>query len=206
MKDLFSGLLLYEITLLILGVILFLILSAGLLYYIIKKEQIKKLLLFFLLPILMIGYPSIKEISVSKDRIALVKYQDMLITNPEDSVAREKVEEYTGKLEERASTTDDMVRISKSNLLLGNSREAAYYANKALDKDSTHEQARDLKKLVSVQETLKEQLQATDNPEREETIVNNMMDTVKVVQEYSNLKPFLMQNAGSSSVSRLRNP
>src|SRR5690554_2806483 len=115
MENIFSGLLLYEITLLVLGVILFLILSAGLLYYIIKKEQIKKLLLFFLLPIVMIGYPSIKEISISKDRIALIKNQEDLVNNPDDSVAIQKVEEITEKLESRASSAEDMVQISKSN-------------------------------------------------------------------------------------------
>src|SRR5690606_502998 len=119
MKDLFSGLLLYEITLLILGVFLFLILCIGLLYYIIKKEQIKKLLLFFILPIVMIGYPSIKEISISKDKIAIVTYQERLLENPSDTLAREKLEEYTEKLKGRASTTDDMIQMSKSNLLLG---------------------------------------------------------------------------------------
>lgn len=65
MKDLFDGLLLYEITLLMLGVFLFLILSIGLLYYIIKKEQIAKLLFFFFIPIVMIGYPSITQITRS---------------------------------------------------------------------------------------------------------------------------------------------
>jgi hypothetical protein len=50
----------------------------------------------------MIGYPSIKEISISKDRIALIKYQDLLVENPSDSLAMEKVEEYTEKLEGRA--------------------------------------------------------------------------------------------------------
>jgi hypothetical protein len=67
MKELLDGLLLYEITLLMLGVFLFLILSIGLLYYIIKKEQIAKLLFFFFIPIVMIGYPSITQITRSNN-------------------------------------------------------------------------------------------------------------------------------------------
>lgn len=202
MKELFSGLLLYEITLLVLGVFLFLILSAGLLYYIIKKEQIKKLLLFFLLPIVMIGYPSIKEISISKDRISLVKYQDMLIENPEDSVAREKVEEYTGKLEDRASGTDDMIRISKSKLLLGNNKEAVVFANKALAKDSTNQQAQDLKKLLSIQQKMTARTQAGKVSDREVKNMVNNLDTVQVVQEYSNLKPFLILQSQRNGISQ----
>jgi len=67
MKELLDGLLLYEITLLMLGVFLFLILSIGLLYYIIKKEQTAKLLFFFFIPIVMIGYPSITQITRSNN-------------------------------------------------------------------------------------------------------------------------------------------
>lgn len=158
MKDLFDGLLLYEITLLMLGVFLFLILSIGLLYYIIKKEQIKKLFFFFVFPIIMIGYPSIKEVSISKDRFTLTKYQEEYMENPEDSVAKQKVEEFTAKLEDRASSPKDIVQISKSYLLLGESRKATSLADKALEKEDTegtaNVEARDIKKLAAVQERL----------------------------------------------------
>jgi hypothetical protein len=193
MKHLFDGLLLYEVTLLILGVFLFLILSAGLLYYIIKKEQIKKLLLFFFVPIVMIGYPSIKEISISKDRIALIKYQDLLMENPADPAAREKVEEYTEKLERRASSAQDLVQISKSNLLLGNNEEAAVYADKALAKDNTNQNARDLRELVTVQEKMEEQVRRQPSVKRDTARLKSMMQEVEVSEEMNKLKPFLME-------------
>lgn len=156
MKDLFDGLLLYEITLLMLGVFLFLILSIGLLFYIIKKEQVKKLFFFFIFPIIMIGYPSIKEVSISKDRITLTKYQEEYMENPEDSVAKQKVEEYTARLEKRASSPEDIVQISKSYLLLGENRKATSLADKALEKEdeegTASEEARDIKQLAEIQE------------------------------------------------------
>jgi hypothetical protein len=156
MKELFDGLLLYEITLLMLGVFLFLILSIGLLFYIIKKEQVKKLFFFFIFPIIMIGYPSIKEVSISKDRITLTKHQEDYMENPRDSVAKQKVEEYTAKLEKRASSPEDIVQISKSYLLLGESRKATSLADKALEKEdeegTASEEARDIKKLAEIQE------------------------------------------------------
>jgi hypothetical protein len=159
MTELFDGLLLYEITLLMLGVLLFLILSIGLLFYIIKKEQIKKLFFFFIFPIIMIGYPSIKEVSISKDRFTLTKYQEEYMENPEDSLAKKKVEEFTAKLEDRASSPEDIVQISKSYLLLGENKKASSLADKALDKDGTtgtaNEEARDIKKLAEVQERLR---------------------------------------------------
>jgi len=133
METILNDLHLYELVLLFLGIFLFLILSAGLLYYIIKKEEIKKLLLFFPIPILMIGYPSVKEVSISSDKIAFSKYQEEYIQNPNDTVAKHKLEELTGKLEERAHTPEDIIQISKAKLLLGNTIEAIEYADKALE-------------------------------------------------------------------------
>ncbi|WP_299248479.1 hypothetical protein [uncultured Aquimarina sp.] len=132
MKTLLNDLHLYELILLFLGVFLFLILSAGLVYYILKKEEIKKLLLFFPIPILMIGYPSVKEITISSDKIAFSKYQEEYIQNPNDTITKQRLEELTEKLEERANTPEDIIQISKAKLLLGNAKEAIEYADKAI--------------------------------------------------------------------------
>jgi len=170
MKDLFDGLLLYEITLLILGVILFLILSIGLLYYIIKKEQLAKLLFFFFIPIVMIGYPSITQITISNDKIELSKLQNQVLDDPEDSVAVQKMEHLTEKLERRASSTEDLVQVGTSNLLLGNNEKAANLADKALTKDNTSAEARDVKKLATLQESIKRNpVREEVGPEREES-------------------------------------
>ncbi len=134
MKGLFDNLLLYEIVLLFLGVFLFLLLSFALIYYIIKKEEIKKLLLFFALPIVMIAYPSIQQISISSDKFELSKYQEAYIENPNDSVAKQKLEDLSAKLEKRAETPEENIQISKTKLLLGNPNEAIIYANKAIVK------------------------------------------------------------------------
>ncbi|WP_035085743.1 hypothetical protein [Aquimarina latercula] len=134
MKELMNDLHLYELVLLGLGVLLFLILSAGLVYYIVKKEEIKKLLFFFLIPILMIGYPSIQEFSISKDKIAFTKYHDEVISNPKDSLAKQRLSEVTEKLQKRAKTPEDIIKISEAKLLLGKSEEAIKYADKAIQK------------------------------------------------------------------------
>ncbi|MHA7059788.1 hypothetical protein ACWGOQ_0021350 [Aquimarina sp. M1] len=133
METLLNDLHLYELVLLFLGIFLFLILSSGLLYYIIKKEEIKKLLLFFPIPILMIGYPSIKEVTISNDKIAFSKYQEEYIQNPNDTIVKQKLKKITQKLEERAKTPEDIIQISKAKLLLGNTTEAIEYADKAIE-------------------------------------------------------------------------
>jgi hypothetical protein len=95
-------------------------------------------------------------VSISKDRITLTKHQEDYMENPRDSVAKQKVEEYTAKLEKRASSPEDIVQISKSYLLLGESRKATSLADKALEKEdeegTASEEARDIKKLAEIQE------------------------------------------------------
>ncbi|WP_378176248.1 hypothetical protein [Aquimarina sp. SS2-1] len=163
MKTLLNDLHLYELILLFLGVFLFLILSAGLVYYIIKKEEIKKLLLFFPIPVLMIGYPSIKEITISNDKIAFSKYQEEFIQNPNDTTAKQKFAKVTEKLESRVKTPEDIVKISKAKLLLDKPEEAIKYASRAIDAQTMNSsdtarqgivnQATQLKNLAQIQNT-----------------------------------------------------
>ncbi|TVQ14997.1 MAG: hypothetical protein EA361_06640 [Bacteroidetes bacterium] len=152
MNDLLSGLHLYEIVLLLLGIFLFVILSVGLMYYIIKKEKIKQLFLFYIFPIVMIGYPSIMEITVSKDRITLKKKQEELLNSPHDQELAEEVQELTEKLEGRSFTAEQRANISKSWLLLGDNNRSTLFADKALEKDENHQTAQSLKQLAIVME------------------------------------------------------
>jgi len=126
-----NDLYLYEIILLFLGIFLFLILSAGLIYYIIKKEEFKKLLYFFPVAILMIAYPSIKEIQINNHRLELASNLERFIDNPSDSTAYKNVKEYTQKLESRANTKEDYILLSKSYLALENPEKAIKTADRA---------------------------------------------------------------------------
>ncbi len=139
----------YELVLLFLGAFLFLILSGGLIYYILKKEEIKKLLFFFPIPILMMAYPSIKDINISSDKIELSKYQKQYEENPKDTVALEKIEELTEELETRVSSEEDLVQISKSNILLGQPEKAIAAANKVIEKRKSNLSAPNEDKMAS---------------------------------------------------------
>ncbi|MFD1614232.1 hypothetical protein [Gelatiniphilus marinus] len=136
MEKLFENLFIYEIVLLFLGVFLFMILCASLVYSVAKKHDIKKLLYFFAIPIIMIAYPSIQEIQIEKDKLAIVKYQDKVKNNPEDESAKEELAKITDKLEKRATTPADLAVISKSYLLLEKPEKAISFADKAINKDA----------------------------------------------------------------------
>lgn len=133
MESVLDNLHLYEIVLLFLGIFLFVILTAGLTYYIIKKEEFKKLLLFFPISIIMIGYPSIQEIRVEKDKIIIVKYMDKILEDPDNIEIQEELARITKKLEKRASTPEDLKVVSVANLLLGNSEKVIELTAKAID-------------------------------------------------------------------------
>ncbi len=186
-----DGLLLYEITLLILGVILFLILSIGLLLYIIKKEPLMKLLMFFFIPIVMIGYPSITQITISNDKIELSKLQKKVLENPRDSVAVKKMEQLTEKLERRAKTTEALVQVSTSNLLLGNNVKAVALADMALTKDQTSIAAKDIKSLATAQEKITD----TEGIAKDTVRVDSIFHGIRVTPEMTRLKPYLIQKS-----------
>ena len=132
METIFDNLFLYEIVMLFLGVFLFMLLCAGLVYYIIKRDDIKKLLFFFLIPIIMIGYPSIQEIQIEKDKFALRKFSNEVIENPNDTVAKNELIKVTEKLEKRATAIGDLRAVAEANLLLGNPDKAIDLTNKAI--------------------------------------------------------------------------
>lgn len=134
MKTLINDLHVYEFVLLLLGVFLFLILSGALVYYIYKRENIKRLLFFFPIPIIMIGYPSIKEFKISSDKIEFSRYQEAYAKNPENEALRKKIEDLSVKLEERLKAPEDLIMLSKAKVLLAKPDEALHLVNKAVNK------------------------------------------------------------------------
>ncbi len=152
MKDLFNNLDLFEIVLLFLGAFLFLLLCGALVYFIVKKEEIKKLLWFYPIPVIMMGYPSIKEISVSikeikiqKERIALIEQADNVITHPDDTIAQKELMVLAEELEKKASSTEDYKLVAETYLLLGKTDKAINLTNRAVkDKQAALEELKTL--------------------------------------------------------------
>ncbi len=163
MKSIFDNLYLYEIVLLFLGVFLFMLLCAGLVYFIIKKDDLKKLLLFFPIPIIMIGYPSIQEIQIEKDKIALKKFSKEVIEDPEDTVAQKELTKITEKLEKRATDIEDIKAVAEANLLLGNSEKVIDLTNKIIEEES--------------QKTKEEVLEEVPKDSLKHTEINHKVDT-----------------------------
>lgn len=97
----FDGLYLYEIVLLVLGVLFFLILLFVLLYSVIKKHAIKSLVFFFLIPIMMIGYPSIQQIKYGNLMIIIGGLTDKVEQDPTDTKATAELAEKLSEIKRR---------------------------------------------------------------------------------------------------------
>jgi hypothetical protein len=104
--ELFKGLLIGEIALLLLGIVFFLVLLFLLVYLIIKKRAYKQMVAFFLLPV---------------------------NSNPKDTGAKKSLYEKIQKIESRASSDPSaQVALADANLSVGDTLKARQAINKAL--------------------------------------------------------------------------
>ena len=94
----FNGLYSYEIVMLVLGVLLFLVALVKLM-----KKASAGLVVFFLLAIAMIGYPSIQSIQYEKGVITVDKKVHDLEANPGNEALRASLQQDMGKIEGRAN-------------------------------------------------------------------------------------------------------
>ena len=89
----FDGLHSYEIVLMVLGITMFILLSAMFVIYVSQRRKPTALLPFFALPVIMIGFPAFQKISFGKDVVTVEKLVDAVEKNPNDSNARAQLEE-----------------------------------------------------------------------------------------------------------------
>lgn len=131
---LFQGLHPYESVLLVLGTVLFAVLAFALVWYIVKEKKITALLPFFLLPVIMIGYPSIESISYDKGKLTFDKILAEVEKNPSDVSAREDLAGQYRELRNKYNTSNDpalLTSFAEAQYLLGNYEQAGEMANKA---------------------------------------------------------------------------
>lgn len=119
--SIFTGLYGYEIIMLVLGVVLFLVLIFILLRSVVKDQPWGKLVPFFLLPIFMIGFPSFKKLSYDDGKIELEKATHSLSDNPTDTATRKQAEAAIRNVEGRGQQDPGaLVAIAGAHWALGN--------------------------------------------------------------------------------------
>lgn len=148
---LFEGLLFYEIVLLVLGVLLFLVLLFALVYSIIKKRDIKVLALFFVISIVMIAYPSIQKIKFNEGVVEIEKRTKALEQNPTDTTAQEELEKKLADIEQRQiSNPSTLVKIAEAQAAIGDTAKALKNVDLALKEKPDLPQAQRLRTSIYV--------------------------------------------------------
>lgn len=182
----FDGLQLYELVLLALGTILFLVLIFGFLYNLIKGKSITALLGFFVFPIAMIGFPAIQKIQIDGTVVSIEKATDQLLANPTDADVRKTLQEEVEKVTAKPiSNPRTLTVLAKAQYALGNEKRAENTLQKALDTNPKTPGAIDLKNKITVVkevEKLASKVEANPNDTAAKTKLQQSLSTINEMQ------------------------
>lgn len=118
-----------------------------------QKRDIKVLLLFFLIPVSMIGWPTIRNLKVSSSGFELSKENIAEAqTNPE---ARKKLEEITSSLNKTEISNPDSIKLlAQANAVLGDTIIASQQVEKVLRKYPKDKEALYLRNIYSTPDVI----------------------------------------------------
>jgi len=158
-----QGLHLYEILLMILGVILFF----RVLF--LMKSSPKSAAAYFIVSAIFIGWPSVKSIEFGKITVELNNQTEELLKNPTDTATRQAVAENLKKIEGRSSSDPHIATIiARAQFATGNETAAEANLNQALKADPKLPEALALRqKIASIQKLDKLTEQVKSNPQNE---------------------------------------
>ena len=153
--NIFNGLNSFEVMLLILGVLFFLTLVLAFIVFVKRGRPFGKLFPFFAIPILMIGFPSIKSIEFSKDMIKIEKYTRALEQNPTDKNLRDALASRLASVSGRPSVNPNVATtIARAQIVLGDNAAAEANVQKALQAAPQLSAALELKKRIELDRNL----------------------------------------------------
>jgi hypothetical protein len=128
----------YEIAMLVLGVVLFLVLVIILLKLVNNGKPFGALLLFFAIPVVMIGYPTIQSVSFGDGVVTITKAAAQLQKDPTNTTLRHTLQQAVEKTASRPATNPrTMAKIAAGQFALGD-RAAAEAKLKAALEQSPH--------------------------------------------------------------------
>jgi hypothetical protein len=161
---LFDGLYLYEIVLLVCGVVLFLGLLVALLRKVFLNQDYKNLLFFFVLPIAMIGFPSITSIQVKDGVVEIDKTTHDLQSKPQDQQTRAALESQVLKIETRPFKDPTVLAtLARAQFALGDESKAESNLNTALAAAPNLAPAVELKSKIDLTKNVRAQTVAAES-------------------------------------------
>lgn len=119
-EKLTDGLSLSEVLMFILGGLLFLVLLFLIILFALRNKSLKPLLLFFIVPLIMLGWPSINKIKIDATGVDLVKSLKELEKAPDDTTLQAVVERNLAELESKQiSSPETLTAIAEAQFALG---------------------------------------------------------------------------------------
>ncbi|MBN1570771.1 MAG: tetratricopeptide repeat protein [Acidobacteria bacterium] len=163
---LFDGLYPYEIIMLLLGVLLFLVLLCVFVALVIRKQPYVKLFIFFALPIVMIGFPGIKSIEISESMVKIERDIENLKRDPMNIDSRVSLNENLAKVSARPISDPDLsATIARAQIAIGNETAAEARVARILREAPRQPVALELKRQIEFERRLVElTAQVKQNP------------------------------------------
>lgn len=151
----FDGLYPYEIVLLVLGVLLFLVLILAFTLVVIRGKPYGKFFPFFVLPILMIGFPGVKTFEISESMVKIEKYTQALQQSPTDVKLRASLTKEVANLSARPLTDPQAsISIARAQFALGDTTAAKENLKKTLNVAPEMPAALELKERIELDRNL----------------------------------------------------
>jgi tetratricopeptide (TPR) repeat protein len=149
--NLFEGLYPFEVVMMVMGVFLFLVLTFLLVYMVVRKRKFVALLGFFLIPVVLVGYPSIQSVEFSDGVIKIDKATQALDEKPATPQTRQELQDMVARLSARpASQPQTLTVIAKAQYALGDEKAATANLQKALQADPAAPEAKQLQHKIEL--------------------------------------------------------
>lgn len=166
----------HESILMILGIIMFAVLLFAFMWNVVKEKKIGILLPFFLLPVIMIGYPSLGTIQYEEGKINLQSALDKLMDgNIEEGEYEEFTNAYLSIAESCKANHDPEAQatMAEAQLETGNYEEAREIANRTLQMQPQNTMA------LEIRQKSTEQIQRTDEFTNQ---INQLNRTIELME------------------------
>ncbi len=187
-----AGLLLGEIVLMFLGVVLFVALLVLLIIKVVRNQNPSWLLLFFILPILMIGYPTIQSFKV-KDFLEVTKNATEAVErNPSDTTTYKALVDLLKdlKYDRIKNDPENLALVGEAQSALGNYDDAIKATDDALALEPDNEKAKKVKERA--QDYLKDTQEFKKKIDELDKLVSSEPDaarTNRVAEVLADVKP-----------------
>lgn len=192
---LFDGLYPYEIVLLALGVLLFLVLILAFVLLVMRGKPYGKILMSFAIPILMVGFPSVKSFEISESVIKVEKYTRALQENPTDKNLRESLAREVASVSPRPLADPHVsVTIARAQIALGDNTAAETKIEKVLKDAPQLPAALELKKRIELDRNLAALASQVEQNPNDAAAKAKLADTVSEVSHLKIANPETITN------------